>query len=208
MKKPYDIKRFNNYKLNNSIEVLNNTEKYFNSLLYKKYLTESNEYGEKVPIINEDGEEAYRLEYAKPPTIVGYANALGVAKTTIEKYRDMAEEKKIPEYDILVAQIEEVQLARAEQVKTGGKRVGLSFTEKTATKDYEMELREALEIRKVINIINYGYSVIEEYNNERLYDSGGIRGATFSLKSLFGYSEKQEVDLNVGIKLEDFLKDY
>lgn len=170
----YDIKRFNNYKLNNADEVAKCLEEYFNNLC-----------------CDEDSLKSI-------PTVSGLANALGVARTTLDEYR-RAKGENIPDINVLEEQIKEV---RTKISNRDGSM--LSFANRPATKTYLKEMLDALELRKIINIISYGYSLIEEYNQQRLYDRGN-RGAIFVLKNAYGYTDEQSLVVKTEKKFEDFI---
>lgn len=170
----YDIKRFNNYKLNDSKAVAERLEEYFNNL----------------SVSDEDLKSI--------PTISGLANALGVSRSTLDEYRK-AKGENIPDINTLESQVEEI---RGKIEKRDGSN--LSFVNRPATKYYLKEMMDALELRKVINIISYGYSLIEEYNQQRLYDRGN-RGAVFILKNAYGYTDEQSLVVKTEKKFEDFI---
>jgi hypothetical protein len=47
---------------------------------------------------------------------------------------------------------------------------------------------------------------VEQYAEERLFDNGGSNGAKFSLANNFeGWKEKQQIDGNFNVKLEDLI---
>ncbi len=161
----------------------------------------------QLKLTNSEEIEAKTIEYfnsmkeqERPYTIPGYANALGITRLTLEKYVNMRG-KDLPEVNVLEEQVREVEYA----IDNGMQR--LSFCNIRPTKLYLEELREVLELRKVINVLIYGYSKIEEYNTERLYDTQGNRGSIFILKNSYGYDDKQELEINVTKKLEDFIKE-
>lgn len=200
MYKAYDIKDFNSYKLNDVDFVSDTVDKYFNSLMYKVKATQKDEFGEVTDILNADGEPLYKFEFVTPPTIVGLSNALGVSKTTLDNYRK-GKDRDIPSCELLSNQIKECEYA----IKN--KKQKLSFVDILPSKAYLKELNEALILRQVINIIDYAYSIIEEYNTISIYDKDKFRGASFSLKNSFGYSEKSEIELKETKKFEDFMKE-
>lgn len=195
MIKAYGLNFFDRYKLRDPEYVKEKTESYFNAICTKRDAVDFN--GEVV--FDEQGEAMKEDYFITPPTIAGYALYLGVTKETLDNYRFYKGEN-IPDRHTLIDQKKEV----LESIKT--KRDGLSFTNRKPTQSYVEELEDAIKLREVIDIITWGYSIIEEYNSIRLYD-GGHKGALVVLKNSFGYTDKKEVEVTATKKLEDFMKE-
>lgn len=183
--KAYNIREFGRYKLNNVNEVSNAIEHYFKSVSAERK--------------DELTHKMYTY-FFKPPTLVGLAKALGITKATLDDYYHH-KGKEIPSCEEISKQIEEVEQALKEN------RFELSFTGRIATPEYHQELLNAVDLRKIINCIQWGYAMIEDYNNDRLYDSQGHRGSVFILKNSFGYKDKQEVEISGSKKFEDFMSE-
>lgn len=195
MIKAYGLNFFDRYKLRDPEYVKEKTEAYFNAICTRRDAVDFN--GEVV--FDECGEAMKEDYFITPPTIAGYALYLGVTKETLDNYRFYKGEN-IPDRNTLIDQKKEV----LESIKT--KRDGLSFTNRKPTESYVEELEDAIKLREVIDIITWGYSIIEEYNSIRLYD-GGHKGALVVLKNSFGYTDKKEVEVTANKKLEDFMKE-
>ena len=197
MRNAYNVKKFNSYKLKDSDLVLKSLNNYFNEISTEEVLTDSDGKIKK----NLNGEPLKLVSFIKPPSLVGMANALGISVNSITKYKDRG--SKIPSMYQLESQINEIRQA------IDSNKQSVSFSNQMPTKQYHDSLMEAYEIKKIANILEWGTQMIETYNNEMLYTRDGNRGAVFTLKANFNYSEKQELDINVGEKrkLEDFIGD-
>lgn len=195
MARAYNLFNFDSYKLRDYETVLKKTEDYFNAIATMRGCIDEN--GE--PIYNIEGEEMKTNFFIKPPTIAGYALYLGVTKPTLDTYR-FNKGEDIPSLEMLERQRQEVMRAIKDKVEV------LSFTNRKPTQAYVEEIDDAINLRKIINVITYAYSIIEEYNSERLYDNGN-KGALVVLKNSFGYTDKKEVEVSEAKKLEDFMKE-
>lgn len=195
MIKAYGLNFFDRYKLRDPEYVKEKTEGYFNAIHTKRPAVDF--FGD---VIMDENENPMLEDYfITPPTIAGYALYLGVTKETLDNYRFYKGEN-IPDRRTLIDQKKEV----LEAIKTKGD--GLSFTNRKPTESYVEELEDAIKLREVIDIITWGYSIIEEYNSIRLYDKGH-KGALVVLKNSFGYTDKKEVEVTATKKLEDFMKE-
>lgn len=195
MMKAYGLNFFDRYKLRDPEFVKEKTDDYFKAIHTTRQAVD--EFGE--PVFNGKAEPMMEDYFITPPTIAGYALYLGVTKETLDDYRFFKGED-IPDRPTLICQKREV----LEAIKN--KRDSLSFTNRKPTQSYVEELESAISLREVIDIITWGYSVIEEYNSVRLYDAGH-KGALVVLKNSFGYTDKKEVEVTASKKLEDFMKE-
>lgn len=193
--KAYGLNYFDRLKLRDPKFVKERTEGYFNAIHTTRDAVDFN--GEVV--LDEKGQAMREDYFITPPTIAGYALYLGVTKETLDDYRFFKGEN-IPDRHSLIEQKKEV----LEAIK--GKKTSLSFTNRKPTQSYVDEIDSAISLREVIDIITWGYSVIEEYNSIRLYDAGH-KGALVVLKNSFGYTDKKELEVSATKKLEDFMKE-
>lgn len=195
MFKAYGLNFFDRYKLRDPDFVREKTEAYFKAIHTTRQAVDEN--GE--PIYDCNSKPMLEDYFVTPPTIAGYALYLGVTKETLDNYRFFKGEN-IPDRPTLLEQKREV----LEAIKN--KKGNLSFTNRKPTKSYVEELESAISLREIIDIITWGYCVIEEYNSVRLYDTGH-KGALVVLKNSFGYTDKKEVEVTATKKLEDFMKE-
>ena len=188
--KTYGIKRFDSFILKDSGEVSEKIEKYFEDITVITHVAKDNTKSETIALV----------DFIRPPTIVGLSNALGISVSTFHRYREIS--KNIPELCTIEDQIREVEIG----ISTNAQQ--LSFTGKKPSLNYLEELKKAYELKAISNSLNFSVQKIEEYNNTALYTKSGNRGAMFTLKSNFGYSEKQEVEVSYADrKIEDILRE-
>lgn len=80
-----------------------------------------------------------------------------------------------------------------------GLALALGFTSRQALLNYQAK-------DEFVDTITRAKSRVECYAEERLYDKEGANGAKFNLANNFeGWKEKQQIDGNIGLKLEDML---
>lgn len=80
-----------------------------------------------------------------------------------------------------------------------GLALALGFTSRQALLNYEAK-------DEFVDTITRAKSRVECYAEERLYDKDGANGAKFNLANNFkGWKEKQQIDGNIGFKLEDMI---
>lgn len=80
-----------------------------------------------------------------------------------------------------------------------GLALALGFTSRQALLNYQAK-------DEFVDTITRAKSLVERYAEERLYDKEGANGAKFNLANNFeGWKEKQQIDGNIGFKLEDMI---
>jgi hypothetical protein len=80
-----------------------------------------------------------------------------------------------------------------------GLALALGFTSRQALLNYQAK-------DEFVDTITRAKSMVECYAEERLYDKDGANGAKFNLANNFeGWKEKQQIDGNIGLKLEDMI---
>ena len=80
-----------------------------------------------------------------------------------------------------------------------GLALALGFTSRQALLNYQAK-------DEFVDTITRAKSRVECYAEERLYDKDGANGAKFNLANNFeGWKEKQQIDGNINMKLEDLL---
>lgn len=80
-----------------------------------------------------------------------------------------------------------------------GLALALGFTSRQALLNYQAK-------PEFVDTITRAKTRIEQYAEERLFDNAGANGAKFSLANNFdGWKEKQQIDGNFNVKLEDLL---
>ena len=80
-----------------------------------------------------------------------------------------------------------------------GLALALGFTSRQALLNYQAK-------EEFVDTITRAKSRVECYAEERLYDKEGANGAKFNLANNFeGWKEKQQIDDNIGLKLEDMI---
>ncbi len=80
-----------------------------------------------------------------------------------------------------------------------GLALALGFTSRQALLNYQAK-------DEFVDTITRAKSRVECYAEERLYDKDGANGAKFNLANNFeGWKEKQQIDGNIGFKLEDMI---
>ena len=128
-------------------------------------------------------------------------NSVEEMQEKIDKYFEQCEgvEKKDSDGNVLTDKYGDPVMFGRKPLTITGLALALGFNSRQSLLNYQDK-------PEFVDTIMRAKARVEQYAEERLFDNAGSNGAKFSLANNFeGWKEKQQIDGNFNVKLEDFL---